>query len=75
MISRDKFYVVKVPASLIINLHEHCGPVLLYLDRLIVSNGFALERGEFVTSISAYDEACRMAGISHDAIAIINRRD
>ncbi|WP_234262279.1 hypothetical protein [Klebsiella aerogenes] len=75
MVSQQKFIVISVPESLIPDLDGLVGPVLLYLDHLQVEDGFALAPGEFVTSITAYNEACILAGTSSPGTAIIKARD
>lgn len=75
MVLQQKYIVISVPESLIPDLGGIVGPVLLYLDRLQVADGFALAPEEFVTSISAYHEACILAGIRGHTAAIIKPGD
>ncbi|MFZ4221329.1 hypothetical protein ACEV6Q_26300 [Enterobacter ludwigii] len=71
MESFDDYIHIRVPASLILNFPTHVGPVLLYMDKLVVEDGFALIGGEYVTSAASNAEATNIAGLPLVSTAII----
>ncbi|KLP36187.1 hypothetical protein [Enterobacter ludwigii] len=71
MESFDDYIHIRVPASLILNFSTHVGPVLLYMDKLVVEDGFALTGDEYVTSAERDAEAANMAGLPWVSTAII----
>ncbi|MGC4125042.1 hypothetical protein [Enterobacter sp.] len=73
MAAREKMIAIYVPASLIPGFDQHVGPVLFYMDRLRVEDGFALAENEYVTTLERYAEACKMAGVYPDNLAIITK--
>ncbi|MFZ4998721.1 hypothetical protein ACOY5P_04915 [Enterobacter asburiae] len=62
MTKTDEYIAILVPSTLIPDLHEHFGPILLYMDRLVVTDGFALTEEESVSSPALINEVRRMAG-------------
>lgn len=63
MPNREKVIAIYVPESLIPGLQELSGPVLLYLDRLCIVDGFALASDEYVTSIRMQRDVELLPGI------------
>lgn len=63
MTKANEYIAIYVPIALIPDFHEHVGPILLNMDRLVVVDGFALSEEESVTSARLIDEARRMAGL------------
>lgn len=57
---------VEVPKSLIPELENRNfnGAILLYMNKLNVLDGFALEDNEFVTSLDALKQASMLAGFT-----------
>lgn len=72
--SNEKMITVLVPESLIVGLPELSGPVLLYMDRLRVEDGFALSDDEFVTSVKVFTEISTMAGVTSEHLATLLER-
>lgn len=75
MTAREDMIAIYVSESLIPNLRQHVGPVLFYMDNLVVDDGFALAKGECVVSIASFTEASIMAGILPGSVAIISEQD
>lgn len=67
----EKMVVICVPESLIPGIAELSGPVLLYMDKLHVEDGFALANDEFVVSLRTLPATMAMAGITPETFAII----
>ena len=63
--------LICVPESLIPNLAQMSGPVLLYLNKLTVEDGFALEADEFVTYLRSIQAAMTMSGVTPESFAIM----
>lgn len=75
MTAREKMIAIYVPESLIPDLLHHVGPVLFYMDNLMVEDGFALAKDEYVASVISHAEASIMAGMPLGSIAIIENQD
>ncbi|MES3389867.1 hypothetical protein [Enterobacter hormaechei] len=54
---------MEIPDNLFPGVSQHTGPVLVYLVNGEVKRGYALRKGEFVTSIPALNEALKKAGL------------
>lgn len=63
MNSTERVVMISVPESLIPNIQQHVGPVLFYMDKLHVIDGFPLAADEFVISLRLLEEAKRGAGL------------
>lgn len=57
---------IEVPETLIPALgnEDFNGPILLYMNGLHVTDGFALSESEFVTSLDALEQASMLAGLT-----------
>lgn len=71
MTIHKKKIAIYVPESLISGLSNYSGPVLFYMQKLYVEDGFALADDEFVTSIRMLSDGCKRAGISPITLAIM----
>lgn len=54
---------ISVPGALIPDLENFSGPVLFYMDRMVVRDGFTLADDEFVTSVREMSESPLVAGL------------
>ncbi|QHA85719.1 hypothetical protein [Serratia rhizosphaerae] len=73
--NKDDAIAMLVPESLIPHIRDFKGGILLYVDCLVVEDGFALEEGEFVTSVASFTEVMSLAGLVIGPAAIIKSRD
>lgn len=70
----ERMLVVRIPEALIPGLTNLSGPVLLYLDKLKVEDGFALTENEFVASLDTLQTVISMAGVTPETFAILPTR-
>ncbi|CAI1830965.1 MULTISPECIES: hypothetical protein [Serratia] len=73
--NKDDTIAILVPESLIPHIRKFKGGILLYVDCLVVENGFDLGEGEFVTSVASFTEVMSLAGLATGSAAIIKSRD
>lgn len=53
---------MEIPDNLFPGISQHTGPVLVYLVKGEVKQGFALRKDEFVTSLPMLNETLKRAG-------------
>lgn len=54
---------MEIPDDIFPGMNQHTGAVLVYLVKGEAKRGFALRKGEFVTSLPALNEALKKAGL------------